>query len=244
VGVGDWILASGDAERVPEGKKAVFGDGHKVHFHEVFEGNPKITKHVGPDTVWIPNFPGSRPYIKSIVPYTSYTFHETYRAPYGRVYLSEEEKAWAEKNAPKDDFIIVEPYVKDTGNGGVLHLGINKSWSRWDELLKLDYPWLQIGTRKPKVRQVKTESFRQALAVLARAKLVITTDGALHHAAAALGVPAIVLWGGFVSPKILGYPTHTNIWNGAKPCGWFKSHCAHCKEAMDSITVDQVRKAI
>lgn len=243
MGVGDWILASGEAERAPEGKKVVFGNGVKPHWHEVFIGNPKITKHPNQADFWVPNYPGSRPYIKQVIPYTQYVFDENYRAPYGRIYLTDQERAWAEKHCPKD-FVLVEPYVKDEGNGGILCLGRNKAWHQWDELLKLDYPWLQIGTKKPKVRQVRTESFRHALAVIERAKLVITTDGALHHAAAALGAPAIVLWGGFVSPKILGYPTQTNLWNGAKPCGWFKTDCAHCREAMDSISVDQVRRAI
>jgi ADP-heptose:LPS heptosyltransferase len=80
------------------------------------------------------------------------------------------------------------------------------------------------------------------LAMVAQAKLVVTTDGMLHHAAAAFGVPAIVLWGGVVSPKILGYPTHINIWNGAQPCGSYAEVCSHCREAMDSISVDQVKK--
>jgi hypothetical protein len=243
VGVGDWILASGEAEKCPEGKKVVFGNGTKAWHHEVFEGNPKITKHASQADYWIPNYPGSRPYIKKVIPYTQYFFDENYRAPYGKIYLTDQEREWAKKVCPSE-FVIVEPNVKDEGNGGILCLGRNKAWNKWDELLKMDVPWLQIGTRKPKVGQVKTETFRKALAVLERAKLVVTTDGALHHAAAALGVPAVVLWGGFVSPKILGYPTHTNIWSGAEPCGWFKTDCEHCKKAMDSITVDQVRRAI
>lgn len=147
---------------------------------------------------------------------------------------------WARKQV-SGDYIIVEPHIKEPA-GGILYLGTNKAWDKWDELLKLDMPWLQIGVKQAKVRQVQTRTFRMAMAMVANAKLVVTTDGALHHAAAALGVPAIVLWGGFISPKILGYPTHINIWNGAKPCGLFGEVCPHCREAMQSISVEQVKK--
>jgi hypothetical protein len=238
LGAGDWLMATAAAEHVPEGRRAVFGDGQRANWHEVFDNNPKIAGTAGRDTVWIPDFPGHRPYIASFIKRERYLFREDFRAPYGKVYLSDEERDWAGKQV-SGDYIIVEPYIKD--DMPQLKIGQNKAWDKWDELLKLDYPWLQIGTKEPKTRQVRT-NIRQALAMVAGAKLVVTTDGMLHHAAAALGVPAIVLWGGVVSPKILGYPTHINIWNGAKSCGTFAHVCQHCREAMQSITLDQVRK--
>lgn len=239
MGLGDWIMSTGEAEKV-EGK-VVIGNGAKVYWDEVFEGNPKIAKEASRETRWLLNYPGHRPYIKSVTP-TNFVFDENYRAPYGRLYISERERAWAEEVA-KGDFILVEPHVKDAEQS-VGFLGKNKAWDKWDELLKLDYPWLQIGKRQSIPRFIETKSFRRALAILERAKLLITTDGALHHAAAALGVPSIVLWGGVASPKVLGYPTQVNIWNGADSCGTFAHKCEHCKQAMASITVDQVRKHI
>jgi hypothetical protein len=53
----------------------------------------------------------------------------------------------------------------------------------------------------------------------------------------------VVLWGGLVSPTILGYEFHRNIWYGAEPCG-SRYVCAHCREAMESITVEEVKVAI
>ena len=44
--------------------------------------------------------------------------------------------------------------------------------------------------------------------------LVITTEGGAHHAAAALGIEAIVLYGAFISPKNTGYSHQHNIYNG------------------------------
>lgn len=238
MGMGDCIMSSALAEPMPAGRRAVFGDGKVPVWSTIWENNPKIAGTSGPDTSWIADYPGNRPYIKAIEP-KRYVFNEQFRAPYGRIYLTPQERDWA-AHQMKGDYILVEPYVKD--NVPILKLGANKAWNGWDELLKMDMPWLQIGDRKPKTRQVITGNVRKALAMVAQAKLVVTTDGMLHHAAAAFGVPAIVLWGGVVSPKILGYPTHINIWNGANPCGSYAEVCPHCREAMDSISVDQVKK--
>jgi hypothetical protein len=240
MGMGDAVMSSALAEQMPAGRRAVFGDGKTPVWSAIWENNPKIAGTTGPDTNWVADYPGHRPYIKAIEP-KRYVFNESFRAPYGRIYLSQQERDWAARQV-KGDYVLVEPYVKD--HVPILKLGANKAWNGWDELLKMDLPWLQIGdgTKKAKTRFVHTGRVRNALAMVAGAKLVVTTDGMLHHAAAALGVPAVVLWGGVVSPKILGYPTHINIWNGAESCGSYAEVCPHCREAMDSISVEQVKK--
>lgn len=238
MGIGDCIMSSAAAETVPEGMRAVFGNGKRVWWDDVWLHNPKIAGTVGKDTAWIADYPGHRPYTLGAVD-GRFIYNPNFRAPYGKLYLSDEERDWAEKQI-SGDYVVVEPHIKDSDSS--LKLGENKAWRGWPELLKLDMPWVQLGNKRALTRQVKTETFRQAMAILAGAKLLVTTDGALHHAAAALGVPAIVLWGGVVSPKILGYPTHINIWNGAEPCGSATHSCQHCRDAMDSITVDQVKK--
>jgi ADP-heptose:LPS heptosyltransferase len=89
------------------------------------------------------------------------------------------------------------------------------------------------------VRTLQTTSFRHSLAVLARAALVICPEGGLHHGAAAMGAPAVVLFGGFIPPQVTGYETHANLTGGAKACGQL-APCQHCRAAMDAITVDAV----
>jgi hypothetical protein len=238
MGIGDCIMSSAAAERMPEGKRAVFGNTLRAMWSEVWEFNPKIAGTAGKDTIWIPDYPGHRPYILGAKD-GKFIYNPEFRAPYGKLYLSDEEREWA-KQQISGDYIVVEPNIKDSDSS--LKLGVNKAWGKWSELLKMDLPWVQLGTKKPITRHVKTEKFRQAMAILAGAKLFVGTDGALHHAAAALNVPAVVLWGGVVSPKILGYPTHINIWNGAEMCGNATHYCQHCRDAMDSISVDQVKK--
>ena len=76
------------------------------------------------------------------------------------------------------------------------------------------------------------EEFRQAVAMLAAADLLITTEGGLAHAAAAVGTPAVVLWGGNVSVDNLGYPEHVNLVDDGPrtPCGTLVE-CDHCAAA-------------
>ncbi len=88
-------------------------------------------------------------------------------------------------------------------------------------------------------RQIKTRSFREALAVLSRAALYVGPEGGLHHGAAALNVPAVVIFGGYISPRTTGYDDHVNIFTGDVACGRMQP-CEHCKEAMSRITADQV----
>src|SRR5262249_52788187 len=90
--------------------------------------------------------------------------------------------------------------------------------------------------------RVVTATFRDALCILSLARLYVGPEGGLHHAAAALGVPAVVIFGGFSSPRATGYPWHSNIAAPGKPCGSI-AYCAHCREAMASITVERVLEA-
>lgn len=140
--------------------------------------------------------------------------------------------------------VIIEPNTK------AADLSKNKAWpwERWQELVdSLNLPWVQLGDTESQtlkgVRRVHTKHFRDALGYLDKCTLLVTTDGALHHAAAALGKKAVVLWGGLAPPQILGYELHRNICHADWWCGYNKP-CVHCRDTMAKITVDEVRKAI
>ena len=114
------------------------------------------------------------------------------------------------------------------------------------KLLKHNLPWLQVGDYLSKVytKKLITNDFREALLILSKAKLFVGTDGGLHHAAAALGIPAVVIWTGFSSPKHLGYDGHTNIHDGSDPCGTYHGVCSHCLLKANDISVKQVLDAV
>lgn len=233
-------MASASAKEANEahGLPVIFTNGQRVFYDkQVFAGNPRISETRNPkrDYVAIRDFPGCRPYIKAYHKF-NFEFDPDFRARPGELYID---------RAEPGDYILIEPNVKT-----LLRLGPNKDWgfSRWQEVAKMDLPFVQAGEKgKPALEGVKrifTTDFRAAARLLSGAKLLVTTDGALHHAAAALGIPAVVIWGGVASPVNLGYKTHKNIWHGAEPCGTHSRDCEHCRRALDAVTVEEVKQAI
>lgn len=232
MGLGDWIMATADAREAHArtGKKVLFGDGQKYFYEQsVFKNNPKIADVDG-DVVWVANFPGSRPYIagnngQRII------FNDGFRASAGELYLG--------GNPPvlNDPFILVEPNV----NPRFAH-AINKSWGGWKALFKAELPWVQVGAdgSRAYTQFIHTPDFRSALHILSQATLFVGTDGALHHAAAALGIPAVVIWSGFTSPQHLGYDSHINVHDGSRPCGFYGGECDHCRKKREAIPADYI----
>lgn len=204
----------------------------KPQWHEVFENNPRIARSFGRGTVHVINASGVRPYIVSKGA-ERWTWKRWDIRP-GEIYLSAAEKAFA---APHAGHVLIEPNTKVDGS--------NKSWlwHRWQELVDRGGSYIQVGAagarRLDGVRFVETANFRQACAVLAASRAFVGTEGGLHHAAAALGVPAVVLFSEFISPDITGYPTQRNLRHAGKACG-ARYACAGCRVSMQAITVDEV----
>lgn len=235
-------MASADAREASirhGGVRCVFGDGKNRYYSEVFDNNPRVAKepNFGETYAWVANYPSHRPYIEKTDKHR-FHFREDFKASPGELYLTDHEKN-------KPSYVIIEPNVKEQ-----FMMGRNKDWgySNWMAVIeKLDLPWCQLGwevKRLGTVRREPTKKFRSALGFLSKAKLLVTTDGALHHAAAALGIPAVVIWGGLASPKNLGYDAHTNLWHGDEPCGTHSDPCDHCRKALAKVTVEEVVKAV
>ena len=241
MGLGDWIMASGDAKEANERtkKKVKLGDGVRMSWDgQVFANNPRMASNSDTDVVWVKNYQGHRPYLKG-TKNGRLLFNDDYKTRAGEIYFNQLEK----KNINKidKDYIVVEPNVKR-----VYAHTVNKAWHGWEELFKHDLPWLQLGdvTVKRYTKWKETNTFREALAILSKAKLFVGTDGGLHHAAAALGIPSVVIWTGFTSPRHLGYDTHRNIHDGSEPCGTYDSVCQHCLLKSKAISVEQVLNAV
>lgn len=222
------------------GKRVVFGDGEDIFWDETFLHNPKIAhNHIpGEELHWIANYPNRRPYIKRVDREKKKAYwNEDFRAKPGEIYLSEKERSFVKRK----DYVIVEPNVKDWS------AGFNKAWhpDSWQALVELDLPWVQMGPGwlLSGVDYVYTSTFREALAMVEKAALVVTTDGGLHHAAAAMGVPAVVIWGGFAPPKLLGYEQHINLCKAQYHCGNIDL-CRHCRDALDAIHPDEVKDVL
>lgn len=230
-------MATAQAKRLhaETGKKVVVvGFNSRVEWHPVFENNPKLLKAITKDCVRVKNCSGMRPYIERKTPERWYW--KRWRIEPGEIYLSEAEKAFA---APHAGHILIEPNTKVEGS--------NKAWliDRWQELVDRGGDFVQIGPAGTRVlrgvRYVETPSFRHGAAVLAVSRAFVGTEGGLHHAAAALGVPAVVLFSEFISPDITGYAMHRNIRHAGATCG-ARIPCSSCRASMEAITVDEVEK--
>ena len=222
-------------------KPLCVGDGSKAEWIEdVFQGNPKIAKEPYLGCFWVRNFKGYRPYIK-LNDKERIVYERDFKAEPGEVFLSDEEK---KRHADKGRFILIEPNTK------TFPISKNKRWpiQKWQavvDALKGEYTFLQL-TGKYKIQgipNVGTRDFRDGMCLLYASELLVTTDGGLHHAAAALGKKAVVIWGGLASPKNLGYDTHINLHAGSEPCG-SKMPCIHCQYELEKITPDMVVNAI
>lgn len=242
MGFGDDVITTGIVKRAfaKVGKPLAVGDGTAIRWSEVFDGNPKIAREVYPGCLWVNQVKGNRPYLD----YTAtnqkvkQTYNYSYRVEPGEIFLSDSEKG---KYAHLSGFVYIEPNVKGSYAG-------NKDWGfdNWQRVVDAipDVRFMQgIGKRLRRVDQFETDSFRDAARMLSHAALFVGTDGGLHHAAAALGIRGVVVWGGLAPPEVLGYATHINLSAGGKACG-MQSKCEHCRKAMAAIKPEMVIESI
>lgn len=167
-------------------------------------------------------------------------FNPEFRVKRGEIEVVHEE--WGKQFA---GHLLVEPNVKSTFSGG------NKEWplERWQELVDTcDKPWMQCVPRGARtlerVRVLETPTFWHVVAVLWWSLGIVTTEGGLHHAAGAMNVPAVVIFGAFNSPTLFGYDGHINIEEPDAEClGQRHTHPA-CVAAMQRISVERVRQAV
>jgi ADP-heptose:LPS heptosyltransferase len=248
MGMGDELMVAGEVKDRADGrtrKYAIF-DARKggIHrWHECWEGNPLIAY---PGTHYDEryyNHGGARPYIleKSV----NRWFWRAYEPKPADLFFTPTELEYAAHAAGK---VVIQPSLK--GNASP-----NKDWRRhrWAKLIESapSIPWLQIGTgAEPRLLGVPflvTPTFRSAAAAVKGARAVLLQEGGLHHAAAAVGTPAVVLFGGFISPRVTGYPGQINLFLDSKEyplgCG-MRANCMHCERAMETFHPQHVKRQL
>jgi hypothetical protein len=240
MGVGDSLMCTALARRAQETdprKVRVVGADKVVRWDDVWLHNPRFAQpgEVG-DFQDLPYGPGLRPYIagKSDVRWK----WRAHKCEPGEIYFTPAELAFARAWDTGRVRVLIEPHLKPRASP-------NKRWYRqnWQTLVasRPDIEWVQFGPRGTDVltgvRFFETPTFRQACAMLQLCDAAVLIEGGLHHAAAAVNTPAVVIYGGFISPGQTGYDMHRNLvagqYNG--PCG-MRVPCDHCARAMGEIT--------
>lgn len=246
MGIGDELMAAGEARRQAAGGATRFCmlDKHgQPKWHPVWAGNPNIAEPGQPFDELLPlYFNRKRPYLEA----TSLQRFEfrAYRPAPAFVKLDERARAIAARTAGA---VVFNPAIKPRASP-------NKDWglANWKALVgrAVDLRWVEIGETPPRLRgaqSLQTASFMEACGAIAGARAVVVHEGALHHAAAALGVPAIVIRGGFISPRVTGYDGQVDFYveDRAWPLGCgMRQPCRHCIGAMASITPEAVLAAL
>lgn len=253
MGIGDEIMAAGQAERLARERGApvcILGQFGDIRWSPMWQNNPHISREMVP--LRVVNGPGARPYIR--YPFTAQHGQRftdwrarDYRAT---LYLSAAEIAAADLalravGVIDGDFFVIEPDLKPTANQNKrLPALLWQKFARFASGCGIEL--VQVGPERKivldGVRHIPTPSMRDACAVLARSSGYIGHEGALHHAAAALKVGAVVVFGGATSAQATGYPEHHNI-GGEDACGSWEP-CAHCAAFMQTITVETLVEAL
>jgi Glycosyltransferase family 9 (heptosyltransferase) len=242
MGIGDEIMATGLARgAAARGKRIAFGDGRRLIWgpwcEQAFRHNPNIARTLGTGIEWLDYYKGKRWYNRPGAKRWIWNFE--FRATPGEFYFDEAERALSIKRPG----VLIEPNVpwqksvapnKDWGIARYqrladeLRLGGRRVW-------QFSYGKLRLAG----VEQIEVSSFREAAAALAGIELAIVPEGGLHHAAAAVGTKAIVIFGGFIPPQVTGYSAHINLTGDSEACGSWQS-CQHCRAALDRISIEEV----
>jgi ADP-heptose:LPS heptosyltransferase len=264
--MGDECLVTGEAKHLQESdpakRRVVVVDRHnRPRWHPLWEGNPRIvkpgTKPAGERWLRLENAAWSRPYIDwhrmraefaevhGNAPFTTKRVRDRrlpwrftkHRARRGELFLP----TLGPTNA-----VVIEPsckFVTPNRNWGV------RNWQKVVDALP-DVDWLQINRPGEPVlrgaRHIPAATPVEACIQLSAARLYVGPEGGLYHAAAALGIRSVAIFGGYVSPDNQGYDDCVNLYEpmgGESPCGQ-RIPCGHCGEALARITPDRVIAAV
>jgi hypothetical protein len=246
MGIGDELMAAGEAEwfarQQPQQPYRVgIFDARRLQLRwdDIWEGNPYVAR---PGTLHhhvMTNCGGHRPYIagKTVERWT----WQRYTPQPATLVLRSDEAAVA---AHTQGAVLLQPTIKHGASP-------NKQWpwASWQALVDSapGIRWVQVGMGMEHqlrgVEFLETRTFRHACGALQGARAAVLHEGGLHHAAAALRKRAVVIYGGFISPKSTGYVLHRNLFynDSAHPMGCgTRSSCAHCARAMNAITPELV----
>src|SRR5262245_21135561 len=257
MGFGDAIMATALARGLhAQGKLAAFfsPDGSHTsikwtgYCDDIFAHNPNIARPAQErqdNLVWMPHY-------KKIFPYCTYDgskrrwlWKMDFRVQPGEFFFSADELVLPVQKP----FIVIEPNI-----AWQRQVNFNKDWGdgKYEKLagmLRNDghrvVQFIHGNSRRkiPGAMQIPTPRFHQAAAIMSQASLIIAPEGANHHAAAALGIPAVIVWGAWSPSQTMGYYAHIKLTGGATEACGHTFNCPHCREAMDKISVDEVYQA-
>jgi hypothetical protein len=238
VGFGDEIMVTARV-RVLHTRNPVpvliQGVDGKPRWSEVWEHNPRIARTAEEAGQTLRDGPGARPYLDYARLTQTRTFFRPQSLEPGEIYLTETERSFGRR------IVLIEPHVKKGANS-------NRDWGfeRFQSVVGAcpDLPWAQCyygGARILEgVEPIKADTFREVCAVMSGALAAVLPEGGLHHAAAAFGVKAVVIFGAYIPPSVTGYPDHINLARSVPEVEGLGPPDPRAQAALASITVAEV----
>ncbi len=245
MGWGDELMVTGHARELqqkdPRKVRIVY---ERPRWCDAWDNNPRIAANgeKGNFQEYLARVDHLRPYMQAKL--DDRWVWRPYGPPVGELYFNEKEQRFARTFRGR---IVIEPHLKP-GASPNKHWG----WKYWCELAngmtKRGLVPTQLGSssqrRIPGAEFVHTSTVRLAAALLSTARAAVLPEGGLHHAAAAVGCPAVVIFGGYIAPAVTGYASQRNLFVETAEhllgCGSRRTQCSHCAAAMAQITPAQV----
>lgn len=227
MGLGDEILAAGQARLLHEetGRKVMIGTGGKVIWNDLYDYIPYLSRKEG---VWLIDCKGQRGYVKGKLRdgiSKILVFNEDYKLTPPTI----------EIDAIETDYVIIEPKIKPGAPPG-------KLWGHYQEVVDA-FPgerFLEFnGPTLERVESINT-TIVEAAQYIKGCKAYVGAEGFLHHLCGAFDKPAVVLFGGYAPPDILGYEGHQSISVDAPDELGHRTKSG----AMDKIPASQVIEAL
>lgn len=231
MGFGDQLLAAGQAKLIHRatGQKVAIGRRPKVSWSVFYENNPYLSEN-GRGCEWLIDYPGHRGYIIEKTA-DRFIWNHDYKAEPAEIFFGPDEVV------TQGDYVVIESNVKGGASPG-------KSYPHFQSVVDLvDVEFRQPSYGLPTLRGVTPvqTTLRSVAMLIAGARAYVGPDGCLHHLAAALGKPAVVIFGGFAPPDVLGYDFHTNLGEGGM--GYRFEH-GFSRAAMGKIRPETVAEAL
>jgi ADP-heptose:LPS heptosyltransferase len=252
MGYGDAIMASGQVRGFhSRGKLAAFGDGKTIRWtgycDDIFANNPNIARPGAerqPNIIWFPHYKKHHAYLRNDG--QRYIWNYDFRAQPGELFFGPEDRLPLPINK---SFIMIEPNA-----AWQRAISVNKDWGEGKfeavakALIDRGYTIVQCihgNSRRiiPGAYQVPTPTLRQAIQIMSGCSLYIGSEGAGHHAAAAVNIPAVIIWGGWSPTQTMGYKNLIMLTGNSKQACGNTVRCSHCRSAFDSISVEEVYQA-
>lgn len=219
----------------------------RPRWHDIWRDNPIIATPdgiaAGEPVRVVVNGPGCRPYIK--YPFTAesgWAFDYRFKARdhVAKIYLTPRETYYGQfLRQQHGPYVLIDP--------GSKHQNLRWPVEHWTalvasrpELTWIQHTWPGGPDVIPGCRAISTMTFRAACGLVASARVYIRGESGMLHAAAALGVPSVAIWGGCMSFDVMGgYETQIAVGVRMPPCGRYLP-CEHCAATMRAITIDEV----